>query len=455
MRKPAARLLIAGAGSGCGKTTVTCAILQALKNRGCDLASFKCGPDYIDPMFHTEVIGAPCSNLDLFFLDEARLRERFLAHAAELNVIEGVMGCYDGLAMDSDEASSAHVARALDAPVALVIDARGMALSAAAAVRGFLELRPNTIRGVILNNISPMSYPGLKEVVERECGVRVYGYLPPLPGCALESRRLGLVTAREVAGLREKLNALAAQAERSLDLDGLIELMRAQAPLEAEAERIESVGRARIAVARDRAFCFYYRDNLELLEALGAELVEFSPLASETLPDCDGLYIGGGYPELYARELSRNRAALDSIASAVRGGLPTVAECGGFMLLCERIGEYRMAGALPAACRDAGRLSRFGYATLRAEADGLLLRAGEEIRAHEFHYWDADDPGNALTAVKPNGRSWRCGYVGEALYAGYPHLYFYSNPSAARRFVEACAERRKRREADGHRAAEL
>ena len=450
MRKPAARLLIAGTGSGCGKTTVTCAILQALKNRGHDLASFKCGPDYIDPMFHTEIIGTPCTNIDLFFLDEARARQRFLAHAAELNVIEGVMGCYDGLAMDSDEASSAHVARALDAPAVLVVNARGMALSAAAVVRGFLSLRPNTIRGVILNRVTAGSYPALKAAIEAECGVRVFGYLPACPDCALESRHLGLVTAREVENLREKLQTLAARAEESIDLDGLIELMRAQPPLEAEEARIEPVGSVRIAVARDKAFCFYYQDNLELLEALGAELVPFSPLADEALPDCDGLYIGGGYPELYARTLSQNRGMLESIAAAVKGGLPTIAECGGFMLLSQSIGEHAMAGVIPTACRNTGKLSRFGYAILAAESDSLLLRAGEQIRAHEFHYWDADDPGSALTAQKVSGRSWRCAHVSDTLYAGYPHLYFYSNPDAAGRFVEKCLERRRNYEAHGN-----
>lgn len=441
MRKPAARVLIAGTGSGCGKTSVTCAILQALKNRGCDLASFKCGPDYIDPMFHTEVIGTPCANIDMFFLDEARARERFLAHAADLNVIEGVMGCYDGLSMNSAEASSAHVAGTLDAPVVLVVNARGMALSAAAVVKGFLALRPNAICGVILNQISAGTYPALKAAIEAECGVRVYGYLPTCADCALESRHLGLVTAREVANLREKLQILAARAEESIDLDGLIGLMRAQRPMDAEASRIDPVGSARIAVARDAAFCFYYRDNLELLRALGAEIVQFSPLADSSLPDCDGLYIGGGYPELHAEALSRNRGMLESIAGAVGGGLPTIAECGGFMLLSQSIGEHAMAGALPPVCRNTGRLSRFGYATLTAETDGLLLRAGEEIRAHEFHYWDADDPGSALTARKPSGRSWRCAYVSDTLYAGYPHLYFYSNPNAARRFVEKCIEK--------------
>ena len=450
MRKPAVRLLIAGTGSGCGKTTVTCAILQALKNRGHDLASFKCGPDYIDPMFHEEIIGTPSANIDLFFLQEAQVRERFLAHAAELNVIEGVMGCYDGLAMGTDEASSAHVARALDAPMVLVINASGMALSAAAAVKGFLSLRPNSIRGVILNRASAGSYPALKAAIEAECGVRVYGHLPSTPDCALESRHLGLVTAREVANLREKLQILAARAEESIELDALIELMRAAPPLEAEDVRIEPVGSVRIAVAQDAAFCFYYRDNLEILEALGAELVPFSPLSDEALPDCDGLYIGGGYPELYAGVLCRNRRMLESIAAAVKDGLPTIAECGGFMLLCQRLGDHEMAGVIPTACQNMGKLSRFGYATLTAESDNLLLRAGEEVRAHEFHYWDAGDPGSALSARKPNGRSWRCVHANDTLYAGYPHLYFYSNPDVPRRFIEKSLERRMQREADGN-----
>ena len=451
MRKAAARVLIAGTGSGCGKTTVVCAILQALKNRGCDLAAFKCGPDYIDPMFHTEVIGAPSANVDLFFADENLARARFLEHAADLNVIEGVMGYYDGLSMESDEASSSHVARALDAPAVLVVNGRGMALSAAAVVRGFQSLRaPSRIAGVIFNRISPVSYPRLKQTVEAECGVRVYGYMPACPECSLESRHLGLVTAQEVRGLREKLCALAEQAERSIDLNGLIELMRAQAPLEAQAQAICPVGRARVAVARDRAFCFYYRDNLELLEELGAQLVFFSPLEDVKLPDCDGLLIGGGYPELYADALQANASMRASIRDAVLGGMPTIAECGGFMMLCACIEGREMAGAIPARCHNTGKLSRFGYVALTAGEESLLFRPGDGIRAHEFHYWDADDPGSALEARKPGGREWRCGWVSESLYAGFPHLYLYSNVEAARRFVRKCTERRMRHEADGN-----
>lgn len=451
MRRATARVLIAGTGSGCGKTTVVCALLQALKNRGCDLAAFKCGPDYIDPMFHTEIIGAQSANIDLYFASETLARERFLHHARELNVIEGVMGYYDGLSMESDAASSYRVAEALDAPTLLVVNARGMALSAAAVVRGFQALRtPNRIAGVIFNRASPMSYPRLKAAVEATCGVRVYGFMPAMADCALESRHLGLVTAQEVSDLKGKMQRLAAQAEETLDVDGIIALMRKQSPIEAEDIPIAALGHARIAVARDRAFCFYYRDNLELLEALGAEIVPFSPIADARLPDCDGLYIGGGYPELYAEKLSRNGEMRASIREAIAAGLPTVAECGGFMYLSRAIGEWEMADAIPAVCQNTGKLSRFGYAELWADSSSLLFEAGDSIRAHEFHYWDADAPGDALTARKIGGRSWKCAWVDENLYAGYPHLYFYSNIDAARRFVSKCIERRMRREAHGN-----
>ena len=445
------RLLIAGTGSGCGKTTLVCAILQALKNRGCAVASFKCGPDYIDPMFHSEVIGAPSANIDLFFSDEATACALFARHAADLNLIEGVMGYYDGLSMDDPRASAWDVARTLEVPVVLVVNVRGMALSAAAVVKGYQALRsPDNIAGVILNRATPMSYPGLKRAIERECGIPVYGYLPACPECALESRHLGLVTAQEVTNLHEKLQILAQRAEESIDLDGLIALMRAQPPLDITDKRFSPIGSVRVAVARDKAFCFYYRDNLELLEELGAELIEFSPLTDAALPDCDGLILGGGYPELYARELSENETMRASVRAAVRGGLPTIAECGGFMYLTERIGEHPMVGAIPACCRDTKKLSRFGYATVTADAESLLFSAGDSIRGHEFHYWDADRPGDSLTARKETGRTWRCGWTSETLYAGYPHLYLHSNPRCAQRFIQKCLERKMRHEADGN-----
>ncbi len=443
MIKPAPRVLIAGTGSGCGKTTTVCAVLQAFKNRGLAPMSFKCGPDYIDPMFHTGIIGVDSENLDIFFAGEEGVRSAFVKHAADVNVIEGVMGMYDGLAMDADAASSYHVAKTLDAPVVLVVNVRGMALSAAAVVRGYMTLRkPNMVRGVIFNKVSPMTYPSLKKVVENECGVPVFGYLPDLPECSLESRHLGLVTAAEVSELQTKMQRLAEAAEKTLDLDGLLALMRAQAPLKADVPHYEPLGSARIAVARDKAFCFYYRDNLELLRELGAELVFFSPIDDERLPDCDGLYLGGGYPELYLERLSGNETMRASIREAVSGGLPTVAECGGFMYLCRSIDGLDMVGYFPVDCRNTGKLTRFGYATLHAGEESMLFAAGGTLQGHEFHYWDATDPGSALRAVKPSGRETRCGYVSDTLYAGYPHLYFPSCPSAAAGFVKKCIERR-------------
>ena len=367
MKKQAARMLIAGTGSGCGKTTVVCAILQALKNRGLDVASFKCGPDYIDPMFHGKIIGAECTNLDLYFAGEAMTRGLFLKHAAQLNLIEGVMGYYDGLSMESADSSSWHMAGALSAPAILVVNGRGMALSAAAVVKGFQAMKtPNGIAGVILNRVSPMSYPQLKAVIEQECGVHVYGYMPANEAFSLDSRHLGLVTAQEVADLKEKMQALAEQAETSIELDALIALMQAQAELEAEIRQEESIADVRIAVAKDKAFCFYYRDNLELLEELGAVLVPFSPLEDEKLPVCDGLYLGGGYPELYAGQLSQNVSMRESIREAVKSGLPTIAECGGFMYLTDWIDGQKMAGVIHTGCRDMKKLVRFGYAEFSA-----------------------------------------------------------------------------------------
>ena len=443
MIKAAPRVVIAGTGSGCGKTTTVCAVLQALKNRGLAPMSFKCGPDYIDPMFHSGIIGVESANLDIFFAGEEGVRSAFVKHAADINVIEGVMGMYDGLSMDSDISSSYHLARTLDAPVVLVLNVRGMALSAAAAVRGYMSLRsPNVVRGVIFNKVSPMTYPSLSRVVEKECGIPVLGYLPDLPECSLESRHLGLVTAAEVSELQSKMQRLAEAAEKTLELDALLELMRAQTPLEAEVPMPRKLGNVRLAVARDKAFCFYYRDNLELFEALGAEIVPFSPIADERLPDCDGLYMGGGYPELYLEKLGANETMKASVREAVLGGLPTVAECGAFMYLCRSIEGVPTADVIHTDCRGTGRLTRFGYATLHAPEESLLFSPGDTIRGHEFHYWDAEDPGSALRAVKPSGRETRCAYVSDTLYAGYPHLYFPSRPEAAARFIQKCIDRR-------------
>ena len=456
----APRLLLTAPASGGGKTTLTCALLQALVDRGANPAAFKCGPDYIDPMFHSEVIGAKSRSLDLFFLGEATARALLEENSRDsgLALIEGVMGYYDGVGL-SARASAYDLARATRTPAVLVLDGRGRALTAAAVVKGMKEFRPDSgVAGVVLNRVSPMLYPRLREAIEGETGVRVYGYLPSRPDCALESRHLGLVTAAEVAGLREKLSALARQAEESVDIDGLLELARTAPDLAANPmilpEPVE--GRPRIAVARDRAFCFYYADGLALLEKLGAELAEFSPLAGEGLPEgACGLYLGGGYPELYAGALADNRPMREAVRRAVLGGLPTVAECGGFLYLNRLLEDadgrrdWPMAGVFPGRAWNTGKLGRFGYVTLTAQTDGLLGPAGTRIPAHEFHYWDTDAPGSGFRAEKPqSARGWDCAYHTPTLYAGFPHFHFCAVPEAARRFVAACASYERGKEHD-------
>ena len=443
MQTSCPRLLLAGTNSGCGKTTVTCAVLQALVNRGLSVAAAKCGPDYIDPMFHSRIIGAKSANLDPFFFDENTLRFLLAQNASgcDVTVMEGVMGYYDGLGLTTTRASTWELAQKTDSPVVLVVNARGAALSVLAAVQGFLNFQPDSrIRGVILNGCTAMTYAPLARELESRYSVKACGFLPNLPDCTLKSRHLGLVTAAEVTDLRETLQRLAAEAEKTLELDALLTLAREAPALDVTPLELPAPGApVRIGVARDRAFCFYYEDSLGLLQALGAELVPFSPLSDRALPEgLDGIYFGGGYPELYAAQLSENRAMRGSVRAALEAGVPCIAECGGFMYLTEAIGDWPMVGLLPGRCFDAGRLTRFGYVTLTARRDNLLCRAGESIPAHEFHHWDAAQTGDAYTAAKPSGRSWPCVFATDTLYAGYPHFHFYANPSFAVRFLDAC-----------------
>ena len=443
MQRRVPRLVLAGTNSGCGKTTVTCAVLQSLVRRGLRVGAAKCGPDYIDPMFHSRVIGAKSSNLDPFFFDRDTIRY-LLSHNGEgcdVTVIEGVMGYYDGLGLTSTRASTYEAARETESPVVLVVNARGAALSVVAAVQGFLDFAPdNNVQGVILNGCSAMSYGALARELESRLGVRACGYLPRLPECALESRHLGLVTADEVEDLREKLRQLAEAAEKTLELDALLEIAHNAPVLDFTPPVLPEKGApVRIGVARDRAFCFYYEDSLDLLRQLGAELIPFSPLADEKLPDgVQGLYLGGGYPELYAAQLEENHALRRQIRDVVHTGTPCIAECGGFMYLTQAIAGRAMVGALPGDCFDTGRLTRFGYITATAREDNLLCRAGEQVPMHEFHHWDTPQPGDAFGAEKPSGKQWRCAYATDTLYAGFPHFHFYAKPVMAQRFLAAC-----------------
>ncbi len=488
---PGSRIVIAGTGSGCGKTTVTSGLLQCLKDRGVSAAAFKCGPDYIDPMFHEKVLGTKSENLDLFFSGREALR--YLAadsgRGCDIGVAEGVMGFYDGVGM-TETASTYEVAKALDAPVILVLSAAGMASSVLAVLEGFLNHRSDSgIRGVIFNRLPAKLYDRLADRV-RHLGIEPLGYLPADGRAEIGSRHLGLITAGEITDLKEKMKVIARWMEKTVDIDGVLRLASEAKPASAEiplqivsAEKRAKERRnfARIAVASDEAFCFTYKSNLSLLERLGAELVPFSPLRDRRLPaDVDGLLLSGGYPELYAEQLESNKDMRSQIRGAVRRNMPTLAECGGFLYLhtfieaaenavkddagqkkgtVQRTAASRrkkmceMADVIPGECRRKGLSGQFGYIIMEARKDGLIASEGERLRAHEFHYWQSSSPGEDFSAEKADrSREWKCGYSSETLYAGFPHLFLYSSPKAAERFVNRCAEFRRGRKAEEERS---
>lgn len=477
MRIP--RILLTAPSSGSGKTLITCGILNLLKRRGTEVASFKCGPDFIDPMFHTTVIGTKSRNLDTFFTDPDTTCYLFEKHAAgsQIAVMEGVMGFYDGVAGISTQASAYDVARITGTPAVLLVDAKGASVSIAAVIKGFAEYRQDSpIAGVILNRLSPMMYSRMKELIESETGIAVLGYVPVLKDCVLESRHLGLVLPGEVEELQRKLDDLSEILEQSLEVDKLLDLAKSAGELTYDKEKVSTVRcglacgqkdikseqsgknrglqkeeekKIRIGLAQDKAFCFFYKDNLELLEELGAELVPFSPLHDKKLPEeLDGFMLHGGYPELYAEQLSGNHTMLESIREAVERGLPAIAECGGFMYLHQEMEDmegraWPMAGVLEGRAFHTERLNRFGYITL--EGEGAFGSETGPIPAHEFHYFDSTCCGDAFLAKKPlSKRSWKCVHSTKTLFAGFPHLYYYGNPRFAESFIKRCEERGNR-----------
>lgn len=458
--------MIAGTSSGCGKTTIVCAVLQALVNRGKKVVSLKCGPDYIDPMFHSRVIGTKARNLDGFFMDgdtENYLLRRN-SEGMDIAVIEGVMGYYDGVGME-ETASSYAVARDTGTPVVLVVPCKGMSRSVQALLGGYLDfVEDSGIRGVIFNQLPASLYPAMKEYC-RKRGVKALGYFPKVEGAEFSSRHLGLVTADEVTGWKEKMQLLAKKAEEYLDLDGIWKLAEPEG--REDVADIQESGRAirflssypakktiRIGVARDAAFCFYYEDNLELLRELGCELVEFSPLQDENLPrGLDGLLLGGGYPELYGRELEQNKSMRQDIRKRIENGLPTHAECGGYLYLHQRLTDqegktWQMASVLEGEALFTDRLQHFGYVILTAKEDTLLCKKGDSIRAHEFHRCQSSVLQEAFLTEK-NGKSWGSFVSCYSLLAGFPHIHYYANPDFAVNFCNSCRkyhkEQQKRR----------
>lgn len=456
------RFMLAAGASGSGKTLITCGILEALRERGLSVSSFKCGPDYIDPLFHSRVLGARSRNLDTFFTDRQTTRCLFAENArgTDVSVMEGVMGYYDGLGGVSTQASAYDLACATDTPVILIVNTKGMSLSVLPYIKGFLTYRTDSrIRGVILNQMSAMLYPQMKRLIEEELGVAVLGYVPRMPELSLDSRHLGLVLPVEVPGLEEKFRTLAAQLEASLEMDRILALA-AEAPGIKEDWPEAVTGAVRrtkglsplIAVAKDEAFCFLYEDNLTLLRKMGARIVEFSPLRETSLPaGADGLILCGGYPELFAGKLSANAAMRADIAAGIGSGLPCMAECGGFMYLHREFEDmdgnaHAGVGVIDGRAYKTPRLTRFGYIALKTKREGMIGSGAGEIRAHEFHYFDSTANGEDFAAEKPlRRRGWDCIHGSDRGLWGFPHLYYYAAPDVAAQFVRACADYRKKR----------
>ena len=453
------RILLAAGSSGSGKTLITCGLLEALVERGLKTASFKCGPDYIDPMFHSRVIGTKSRNLDTFFTGSEVTKYLLTRNArdCEIAVMEGVMGFYDGVAGTTTTASAYDLAKVTDTPVILIVNSRGMSVSLAAYVKGFLEYKKDShIKGVIFNQMSPMLYPRMKKLLEEELGVAVLGYVPKVEDCVIESRHLGLVLPDEIPELKDRLHKLAGVLEETLDIDRILKLA-GEAPdlLDAKPESVTDFRLSepvRIGVAEDEAFCFFYADNFRLLGEMGAEIVPFSPMEDKQLPDdLDGLLLYGGYPELNGKKLEQNTTMKDMIREKLKAGMPCMAECGGFMYLHEEMegmdgNFYQMAGVISGKAYRTPKLSRFGYVTLTQKKPALGMEDFGEIPAHEFHYFDSENCGGDFHAAKPESkRGWDCIHGTDTMLAGFPHLYYYGNPEVPKAFLKKCLAYKKQR----------
>ncbi len=455
-------LVIAGAASGVGKTTVAVGIMGACRRRGLKVAPFKAGPDYIDTGFHQKVTGAPSRNLDTWLTSADEVRAVYVrgAAGADIAVVEGVMGLFDGRTGAGSQGSTAEVAGLIGGAVVLVADCSGQARSLAPLLHGFATFDPDVkLAGCILNNVGGASHARILAAAAVEAGVPVLGIMPRSRGLEIPSRHLGLVPAGE-RPLEQKLTRIIEHVQENVDIDALLSLAGAAAGPEAAGVPDHVAGggnvspaapsgrreRVRLAIARDEAFSFYYVDSLEALEEAGAELVPFSPIRGEALPACDGLYLGGGFPEMFADKLEANGAMRQSVAAAVSAGLPTYAECGGLVYLCQSIevdGVRRgMSGAIPLPARMESKRQALGYVEATARRDSILLKGGGAIRGHEFHWsavdWSPRDVAYDCYSNRTGGGS-PDGYNRDNVLASYVHIHFGGNREAASRFVAACA----------------
>jgi cobyrinic acid a,c-diamide synthase len=444
------RIVIAGTGSGSGKTTVTLALLGTLKRRGLNIQPFKCGPDYIDPTYHTAICGRQSRNLDSWMSDTDTMTAVFKRASmdADISVIEGVMGMFDGKNPLKNDGSTAHISEIIDAPVLLVIDASGTARSAAAVVKGFQSMAgPGRIQGVVANKTgSTGHFNMIAQAVMQECGIPVIGHLMKMPGVSVPERHLGLVPAVERGDLNELFEALAEAAEKTIDLDHLLSIAQAPElpPVQSSIFAHEPGHPVTIAVAKDAAFHFYYEENMEILRSFGADIHFFSPLDGEPVPDsADALYIGGGFPEEFAPALAAQCAVRKSFKQAVESGMPTLAECGGFMFLTDELMTvdnhvYPMCGIIPGRTIMKSTRAALGYRELTA-LTGAWLPEGLTVKGHEFHYSIFKPDSAIIPAYQSEGRfgAKPDGCLIFNAVTGYAHIYFPSNKEFAAAFVAA------------------
>lgn len=447
------RIVIAAPFSGAGKTTISIGVMAALRKRGLKVQPFKIGPDYIDPGFHREVTKNNSINLDGWLLKEHTILDMFSRYAkdADISVIEGVMGLYDGIGIDPMEGSSAGIAETLKAPVILVLPAQGMSTTIAATILGLKNFRNVNIAGVILNQVSTNKYYELlKEAIETHTEVKVVGRLPVVKDIEFKSRHLGLVQNCEVENRTEIINRLVGLIEKYIDLDEIISIANDVEKLNiAETnEKIINEKVINIAVAYDEAFQFYYYENIKTLENLGANIIYFSPLYDTKLPgDISGIYIGGGYPELYAKKLEENVSIRKEIKDMADLGIPIYGECGGYMYICNTIKnldnkKFDMVGVFDCDIVMTNRLQNFGYAELTAQEESCIFKIGDEIRSHEFHtsYVKQEDENIVLTEKYKNNEkiSWYSGKKKKNAFGMFPHIHFLTNINIARNFIESC-----------------
>jgi cobyrinic acid a,c-diamide synthase len=451
------KFVLGASHSGAGKTTISMGIMKALVKRGYSVQPFKVGPDYIDPAFHTYVTGNKCRNLDSWMLEEEKVKYLYNKNAKDkdISVIEGVMGLFDGHSSNNGIGSTAHVSKIVDSSVVLIIDASGMAMSAGALVQGYMNFDNHVdIKYVIVNKVNSLNhYEIIKDAIEKFNDVKCIGYMKKNPDISLKSRHLGLIPSVEVKDLDEKLDLIARQIEETIDLDLLINSLEENSIIFEEEELEEK--KIRLAVAYDKAFNFYYHDNLDFLEEKGAEIIYFSPMEDESLPEnIDGIYIGGGFPEIFPLELQNNNKMKEAIRNASDKGMPIYAECGGLMYLSNNLKDlesksYNMVGIFPNDVTMTPRLKRFGYVDVEIQNDCIIGEKGQRFRAHEFHRSEIkSDYNNYVYEIKKirNGdviKAWQGGYIKNNTLAQYAHIHFYSAPFVGEKFINSCIAYRR------------